>query len=169
MDWGFAFVNGLLCAAAVLFAAHTGKARRVALPLAVLLFAGWLQYILAWTPYKPANIFGGLLNSKDLWSIMDGILGALAITTAYRFWWGWALLLTSWCQEVLHVAYWLRAYDFGAYSGFLDLTFLAQIALFLVIGGRGVRDHINRSIGNLGISRWGHGSSHARTRTGDDR
>lgn len=149
MDWPFAILNGGLCVLAVVFAAHVSSARRVALPLAALLFAGWLEYVLAWTPFKPASLFRGLLDSKDLWSIVDGIFGALAITTAYRYWWGWALLLTSLCQEVLHAAYWLRVYDFEAYSGFLDITLLAQIGVFVLIGGRGVRDHLHRGIARL--------------------
>lgn len=149
MDWPFAILNGALCALSIVFAAHTGTARRVALPLAALLFVGWFEYILAWTPLKPANLFLGLLNSKDLWAIMDGIFGALAVTTAYRYWWGWGLLLTSLCQETLHAAYWLGAYDFGVYSGFLDVTFLAQIGVFVFMGGRGVRDSLHRSIDRL--------------------
>ena len=166
MDWPFAILNGGLCVLAVVFAAHVTTARRVALPLAVLLFVGWLEYVLAWTPFKPANLFHGLLDSKDLWSIMDGIFGALAITTAYRYWWGWALLLTSLCQEVFHAAYWLRVYDFEAYSSFLDITLLAQIGVFVLIGGRGVRDHFNRGVARLVGGSWDAGAKHARTKWG---
>jgi len=67
------------------------------------------------------------------------------------------------CQEVLHAAYWLRVYDFETYSGFLDITFLAQVALFLVLGGRGVRDYLNRCIDRIGVSCRVKGSSHAQT------
>lgn len=167
MDWPFAILNGALCATAILFAAFS-SGRREALPLAALLFADWLLYVLSWTAFKPANLFHGLLNSKDLWAIMDGILGACAVVTAYRYWWGWALLLSVMCQEVLHAAYWLRVYDFETYSGFLDITFLAQVALFLVLGGRGVRDYLNRCFDRLGVSRRGQGPTHARAVEGGD-
>ena len=166
MDWSFALFNGALCVLAVVFAAHTSSARRVALPLAALLFVGWFEYILAWTPFKPANLFHGLLNSKDLWSIMDGIFGALAITTAYRYWWGWVLLLTSLCQEVFHAAYWLRVYDFEVYSSFLDIALLAQIGVFVLIGGRGVRDHLHRGIARFVGSRRLARAALARTKWG---
>jgi len=163
VDWPFAILNGALCVTAIMFAALASSGRREALPLAALLFADWLLYVLSWTPYKPANLFPGLLNSKDLWSIMDGIFGACAIVTAYRYWWGWALLLSVMCQEVLHAAYWLRVYDFETYSGFLDITFLAQVALFLVLGGRGVRDYLNRCIDRLGVSRRAQGAPRPQT------
>lgn len=162
IDWLFVAFNGFLCAAAVFAAAHVPVGRRAAIILAAALFANWLLYVLAWTPFKPAALFDGLLSSKDLWAIMDGLCGMLAVAIAHRYWWGWAMWSAAVMQEFAHGAYLFGLVEFGGrgfldlstYSGALNTIFLAQVALFLLIGGRGIGDRIHHNLDRLrGVGR----------------
>lgn len=145
MDWSFAIVNGVACAATFGFAAHVVSGRREAMILSALLFANWAQYVLSWTPYNPTEILyrAGLpIEGNTLWMLIDAIIGSSSVVIAFRFWWGWALWLSSIAQLFLHAGYKDGLYDFQSYSSCLDWVLKAQIAVFFLIGGRGVRDRL---------------------------
>lgn len=145
MDWPFALLNGGLCVGAIVFASHVPTERKAAVALACLMFLGWAFYVSAWTAASPAKALsaaGVPINSKDLWSIMDALFGLAAVGLAWMTWWGRALWMTALTSTALHLSYRFGGADFDAYSHALDKVLLAQIALFIFIGGRGVSDRI---------------------------
>lgn len=147
MDWSFALLNGGMCAVAIVFAAHAPDHRSAAVTLAALMTLGWAFYVSAWTDASPAMALAALglpVTNKDMWSVMDALFGFAAIALAFMTWWGWALWATALTATAMHLSYRYGAGDFDAYSHVLDKILLAQMAIFYVIGGRGVADRIAR-------------------------
>lgn len=145
MDWPFALFHGAMCLCATFFAAHVRVNRGGATALAGMMTLGWFVYVLAWTSFNPGDAFqaaGVPITNKDLWSIMDALFAAVALMLAWSVWWGWALWASALVATFAHLLFKAGAYDFEAYSRVLDNNLRAQIALFLLIGGRGVSDRL---------------------------
>ena len=140
MHWPFALFHGALCLLAIVFAAHARDNRGGAIGLAVIMTLGWALYVAAWTPADPGAAIG--VANKDLWAIMDALFGAAAIGLAWSVWWGWAFWLAALTATAAHLSYKFGASDFEAYSTLLDNILRAQIALFILIGGRGAADRL---------------------------
>jgi hypothetical protein len=147
MDWPFALLHGGLCLCAVFFAAHARDNRSGAIGLACVMTAGWALYVSAWTPANPGAALG--IANKDLWAISDALFGAAAIGLAWAVWWGWAFWMAALTATGAHLAYKFWGHDFEAYSTLLDNLLRAQIALFFMIGGRGVADRVLRGCRRL--------------------
>lgn len=145
MDWPFALFHGFLCLCAIFFAAHVRENRSGAMALACLMTAGWVLYVSAWSPANPGAALKALgvpIVNKDLWAMSDALFGAAAIGLAWFTWWGWAFWMAALTATGAHLAYKFGADDFEAYSTLLDNILRAQIALFFLIGGRGVADRL---------------------------
>lgn len=148
------FINGLLMLVAVFFATYVDKDRRgEAVAAALVLLAVWVLYVLSWTPLSLARGASAVLDvkvsSQDLWPVVDALAAMGIVLACFRRWWGWALWATLAAQVLIHYGNQQWSFDFGTYSHVLDGLFLAQIAIFILIGGRGVVDLLHRGIGRL--------------------
>lgn len=131
-------IYGALLLAAMAFAAHAPKEERAAaLCLSALLLGNWLLCGWTYAEHPPQRWVG--ITAVDLWSIADALLGAAAVALTCR-WWGWAIWSLTVMQIALHL--FRGAMPDAAYTGWLDVLLQAQIACFLVLGGRGVSDRI---------------------------
>lgn len=152
LDTPLAIANGGLCAAAIAFAAHVPKAkgRREALCLAVVLAANFIFCALGYTGFAPKlalRRIGVELSTKELWAIADAIFGCLT-AFAFVYWWAWVLWAGALAHVLLHG---FRIYfdlDEFAYTDSLQIVLLAQIAIFFLIGGRGVGNRVHRGLDN---------------------
>lgn len=120
--------------------------------MSVLMTAGWAFYVAAWTSADPGaslQAIGLPLTNKDLWSISDAMFGVAAMAFAWSVWWGWAFWLIALVQVAAHIGYKFTGHDFAAYAAVLDNLLRAQIALFFIIGGRGVADRVLRACRRL--------------------
>lgn len=161
-DLPLTIVDGILCAAAILVAAHlpTHKGRIEAVALAALLLVLFLVCATGWTAFGRAQAAGFGLKVKEVWAILDALYGCAAVAIAFRYWWAWALWAICVVQEFWHYAQML--YDLNEnvypdlYSNGLTWMLWAQIALFLLIGGRYARDgaaNLCRHIAGLRVLR----------------
>lgn len=147
-----------LCAGAIVFACHASKDQRLAsVTLAIGLLTNWLlvewTYAGAASPQATLRGWGMPASAVDLWAIFDLSLGVLAIVTGRTRWWGWAIYGLCLAQVMTHV---LRVHFTDAtYTFWLDKMLLAQVAVFVLLGGRGVSD---RMFSLLGLRRLGRAS-----------
>ncbi len=168
MNWSFALFHGFLCLCAVFFAAHARVNRGGAISLAVIMTIGWAFYVSAWTPANPGAALkaaGVGITNKDLWAINDALFGAAAIGLAWSVWWGWAFWMAALTATAAHLAYKFGGQDFETYSTLLDNILRAQIALFFLIGGRGVADRLLHFRGRSRNARRPSGAAFQRTRS----
>lgn len=161
-----AFVaNCLIVGGAILFARFTKPDEVVpATIVASVLALVWVNTILSFTPYgipamlplsvneygwtwggPPQPLPGGL--SVDTWAIADMLAGLTVLVVARDKWWGKCIygLLLAGC--VFHASYWARVCDWASYQRGLDMTFMAEEALFFAIGAGGVSDWITSNFG----------------------
>lgn len=134
-------INGLLCVVAIACATRVKPGREQAVPLAVLLLANFIFCNLAYTDYAPKHALEALgieATSKDLWMLADTLLAGAAVTIAYDRWWGWAFGLAGFVQLGIHAAYLANMYVGDFYTDRLSNVLHAQIAVFFLLGGRGV-------------------------------
>lgn len=134
-------LNGALCAVAYWAAAYVHPGRDEARTLALLLAINFLFCALAWTPYAPKHLLaplGIVISSKDTWMLADALFGSAAVALMFWRWWGWALWSLAFVQVGLHVARQRNLIEPDLYSGGLDIVLHAQLAVFFVIGGRGL-------------------------------
>lgn len=131
-------LNGALCLGAALFALFAVRGRQEAFWCALSLGANFLFCALVFTPLSPAKAMG--LSIKETWMLADTVLGAMCVTLAYRYWWGYAMCALAMAQVALHGAMIEHVIDGNVYSENLDYVLHAQIAVFFLIGGRGIGD-----------------------------
>lgn len=143
------FIDGLLCAACLVFAAHAPRAGRDgACLLAVTFVLMQALYWLSWSYAPPASLFWGwglMIEPTDLWALQDSVVGVVAVTVAatYRLKWVWALFWVMVATELGHSAYSLKLWAYSAYEWYLLGTFWASVACFAWGGGGNVRDRIS--------------------------
>lgn len=133
--------NAVLCALALLFAAHAPvRDRKVAVLAAGLVVADWALFVLSWTPY---SLHLGLLamgvdiKSWELWPLIDSVVGAIIIVRGWDKAFAWAL----WFLLFSQVAAMIYA-PVPALFDWLDWLFWGQVAVFLFIGFGGVRQRV---------------------------
>lgn len=135
-----------LCVVALVVAAHAPEDQRNgAVTIAALLLANWL--LCAWTyaassPQAFARAYGVPLSGIDLWVFADTIVGASAIALSKARAWGWALWGISVAQLTLH--YFNEGMSEVAYLYALDKLLLAQIAVVIWLGSKGVGQRVGR-------------------------
>jgi hypothetical protein len=140
-----AIVYLALCVGAVTFATHAPKGERLAASiLAAGLLANWL--FVAWTyatssPQAAIRSWGLPIHATDLWAIADLALGALAVRVGWHRWWGWAVFSLSMGHLCMHPARSLIGDTL--YTFWLDKILLAQVAVFILIGGRGIANRLS--------------------------
>lgn len=133
-----------------------GGQRGPTLGLVTLFALNWLFYVTSWLPNPPASLFwshGLMVRSDDIWALMDALTAVGAVTCAVMTCaiWPWLIYVLSLVQIVCHVLFWDMAYlPEAVYYNSLDWLFWGQIAVFLLAGGRSVKD---RLIGLRGL-RW---------------
>lgn len=131
-----------LVGAAYACAAHAPPRQRwAATGVMTAILITWALYLLSWSAFPPAAAFWAVgipLTSEHLWALTDGVLGTLVIATTWDRWWGWMVFGLLALQQCFHLAYDWQVIGFGTLSQWLDMTFLAQLACFFVIGGPGV-------------------------------
>jgi hypothetical protein len=128
-----------LCIAAVIFAMHApADQRRAASVVAWALLGTWFVCGL---PYQGP----GFAQSHyiDIWTVADTAFGLFAIWQGHRHWWGWALLGSTMAQVTLHG--FNSVISAAHYLDALDGLLRAQIAVFILIGGKGVADRLYRA------------------------
>lgn len=141
-----------LCVAAVLVAACAPvPARRRAVAAALVLLANWLFCEWTYAANAPQNLLywrtGLYVEAFRWWAAADLVTALLGFLLGRDHWWGVALLLIGMFQMVPHHAREIEAISKPLYLFTLDKLLLAQIALFFMIGGRGVGDGIVRFLG----------------------
>lgn len=156
MNW-LAIFFGLGCVAAIVAAAHSPRdGRWQAVSLSCLLIVNWALFVLAYTDWSPkwALEHAGIeTSSVHLWMIADTVCGCAAILSAYRFWWGKALFSIAIVQMCFHSAVDSNLLDPAVYTDvLLNAALLSQLAVFFVIGGPGLGDHLRHRIARLRIS-----------------
>ncbi len=152
----YSLLSLLACIGAVGAACLFEERQRLdAIPVAALLLFFWLVEEAAYPPLdqlNPVRLFwsmGWKVRSEEFWPIYDGLLGAaaMALTVSFwsgdrRAWWGpaiWALCLWS---VLIHIAQAATGGPFDLYSNRLQPPFWARLAVFYVIGIRGVVEHV---------------------------
>ncbi|MET0439139.1 MAG: hypothetical protein ABW043_16765 [Devosia sp.] len=147
MNLALAF-NSMVCAAAVIAAAHApASERRAAVICAASLFPIWALYSLSFEySTNPAHfasmLLGFKVKSPDLWSSYDLIGGIIPLILARRLLWGRLLSATFFAELILH---WMRKHGYVErviYYALLDFGFYAQGAIFLALGGGGIGRNI---------------------------
>jgi hypothetical protein len=134
-----------LCMGTVVFAAHAPKGERLAASiLAGGLLANWL--FVAWTyapmsPQAAIRSWGLPIHATDLWAVADLALGALAVRVGWHRWWGWAVFSLCMAHLCMHPARPLIGDEL--YTFWLDKILLAQVAVFILIGGRGIANRLS--------------------------
>jgi hypothetical protein len=147
-----------LCVASLLFAAHVPAMQRApAIASATAILTNWAFGQWTYAPAAPQNLIfystGFYLQPYQMWAAVDCAATMVAIIAGRRWWWGWALLWLGMAWQVLHT---LR--DYGLLSGapylaWLDAVLLGHIAVFVVIGEKGMRDavRVHASVGVRGV------------------
>lgn len=138
---------GGLCALMVEFARHAPvEQRRQALKCAGVLCLVWVLFNLAWfRPLAPAHLLtvAGIRTAhEDMWLLADALAGASIMALAGERLWAWALWVLLFCQVILVSWCYSSGYQPDDYSIKLNVLFLAQVAVFGAIGGRGFVDRI---------------------------
>ena len=142
--------NGAMCIGAALFASFAKEGRRESFQCAVALGINFLLCAMVLVSPIP------LLSIKETWMIADTALGAFCVLAGYRYWWGYAMCALAMAQILLHAAMMEHAIDGQRYSGTLDVVLHAQMAVFFIIGGRGVSDLLRNSLAEFSSPRRSH-------------
>lgn len=121
--------------------------RRDAVAISLLLFASWVSFVLSWTDYAPSLAIervGLSMADVDVWALVDALAASCIIALAWDRWWGWSLWGLLIAQLVGHSLYQFGSVAFAPYSAALDALFLAQVAVFILLGGGGLGDLVSR-------------------------
>lgn len=154
-----------LCLGAVVFAAHAPVGQRLAaFVLAAGIVLNWC--FVEWTysassPQAWLRAQGIPTSAVDLWTVADLYVGVLALVTGRLRWWGWAVYMLCMTQIGAH-SYRSQLSDEN-YTFWLDKMLLAQVAVFFLLGGKGVSD---RMCSLLGLHRLERSTSQALGKTG---
>lgn len=154
MSQGEFIFNLMLCAVAILFAAHSTIAARRCV---IAFFVGWLCYVSAWASdihpslMSPASIlyqWGFDVYSKNIWMLADVLAGLYVMEQAAGTWWGRTLWLSYIAQGGALILWSEGAIEWDTYEPVVTAIFRAQVAIFIITGARGVRDRIMDFIDN---------------------
>jgi hypothetical protein len=142
---------GSVCAGALAASAFARpRERQPAVVLACFLFASWMVTVATWTPWSIDLLLTAYtpfeVHSIDVWATLNGAGAILSIYLAWQFWWGWALwaLLTVACAN--DVVWWLHLVEWRQFSANADMLFMAEEAVFLYVGGKGLKDAAYRFV-----------------------
>lgn len=142
-DW---LPNAGLLIAALVFGWHAPRdQRRLAVLCWGIVTLDWLNYVSSWTPFAlhfALKAIGINIPSPEIWPIVDAIAAITIVAMAYDKLWAWVLWACLVIQVAKSAAHQVFGGAFDPYTRFLDLFFWAQIACFLMIGGRGVGNRI---------------------------
>ena len=137
-----------------------GKFAASALTLNWLLYISTKQgfYDLIGTDISPAYLINHSLgylavSHEAIWAYTDALTAVLIVIVCYKFWWAYALWALYTMQLYMHYLRNASVMDFSAYSYILDLLFVALVAVFVTVGGKGTLDHVHRLAGDLHV-RW---------------
>ncbi len=142
-------LNGFLLAAAMFFAANAKQGSREASLAALGLACNFLFCALAFTDYSPKIALQGMgiaMSNKETWMLADTVLGASCMLLAWRYWWGFTLCFAAMAQVLIHGARISGTMPEAAYTQTLDAVLHAQMAVFFLIGGRGVGDLLHSTL-----------------------
>jgi hypothetical protein len=129
-----------LCLTAIVFAMHAPAGqRRGASATALALVCNWLICRLSYTGPGFTET-----HYLELWTAADLVFGLTAIALGFRHWWGWAFLGFAIAQQLCHLTH--TALGASVYLDALDGLLRAQIAVFILIGGKGVADRLYRAV-----------------------
>ncbi len=159
-------VCGLLLLAAVAvgsLGAPRGQ-RRMVLFAGFVLVVNWLFYASSWVApaYSPAWVIHDQTNidatPRQMWALTDAVSATLilgvGITVQHRAEkWCLALWLLLVCQIATHGLVASDAIGAGVSLKILDLFFYGQLAVFLLIGRKGVSDVVRELVLRLGSRR----------------
>jgi hypothetical protein len=151
--WQDIFSGCILAVAFCAAACMKAQERREAMLCVVTLIAVWVIYTASWDAELNLAIFatkhGFPLRTGELWTVMDLFAGLIAITTAWRFWWGLTLYGSFMIETAAHWLRWqMHIMDRVPYYWTLDACFYAQAALFLAMGGPNAAEYITRFFGS---------------------
>jgi len=155
---------GALVAVAIICAAHVPnkEPRGAALIAASILAMNWVVFVLAYsaewlgTDIAPASLINDIVGSHSVsheatWAYADAFAAMSIVLIAFRHWWAYALWALYILQIAQHFSQSIGNGDFGLYSYGLDLIFVAMVAVFILIGGKGTLNHVSRIIGDLSV------------------
>lgn len=151
MPWGQVFAGSLphaaLVAAGFVCLAFSPKHERAAAFSAAALFAAvWLAYLSTWTDQSMTHAISALAGTnieyEAVWSFTDALTAMVVMAMWGERWWALALWLTLTIQCSGHVASQFGLAPWGPYRALLDGIFTIQWAIFILIGGPGLVDHI---------------------------
>jgi len=146
-------VYALLCATAVVFAAGFPRGQQTAALFAsCALTANWVFCGWTYEPVCPQTLLkaatGVFIPSYIWWEPADFAVALVSFLLGRRHWWGWAMLWLGMCQLVAHQAHEWGVSD-APYLWWLDKLLLAQVAVFLLGGWKGVRDAVSSAVDHL--------------------
>ena len=149
MSWAEFFLYGSLMAACAWIAAQAkGEARREGRIAGITLFIVWVLYISAWwPPYNLRNLADwlGFHNAEHMhmWALVD-TLAAIYLVIRVQSLWGVALFASLASEGLCHVYRRVHSdyVSFSDYSTALDFGFLTQLAILILIGGRGAVERV---------------------------
>lgn len=128
-------------AAAVIFAAHASPIeRKVALRCSISCLLGCIAYNAAWFPPYPQIMLG--VRSTFYFASISVVVGGYCFEKSLGRFWGFPLFLLFILDICCHISRSFDAVRFAAYSYTVDAIGYLQIAIFLYIGGNGVRNRI---------------------------
>jgi len=143
----------IACAVVLFFAARdVVDERRRVLPSSIALALNWIWFQSAfWGQFKPAQLIFDLFQVQvdpiELWGAGDAITAIYVFTKAHDRMWGISLVILYIVQIVLHATYEVGIFDYPLYSGWLDATFIVEVAcLFAGSNGCGQASNIIRCL-----------------------
>lgn len=136
---------GLLCAAALVAAAHAREDRRCVLIAAGIIAGNWLLFAMPWI-YNPLSlahmlkVVGFPARHEDIWALVDVLSLALLAHYCRHLWWSATIaaaylgtLVTLWVGGEIGL-------DYDQYEHILDAALVMQLAVVLTLGGGGIAD-----------------------------
>lgn len=139
---------GLLCAAALVVAAHAREGRRCVVIAAGIIAGNWLLFAMPWI-YNPLSlahmlkVAGFPARHEDMWALVD-VLSLLTVCWYGRALWWTGLLIGPYLASLTMLTTgWAEGADYDQYSLMLDLCLLVQLAVIFWLGGDGVLDRLS--------------------------
>ena len=137
----------MLCAAGVFFAAHSLPAeRKAAVACALALLAACVAYNAAWWP-SPHTWLG--IRYTTYFSFVSVLAASYSFERSINYWWGLPLLTLYSLDICCHIARTFNEIDYYPYSVAVDFIGYLQIAIFVSIGGDGVRNRLANIVSRL--------------------
>lgn len=139
---------GLLCAAALVVAAHAREERRCVVIAAGIMAVNWLLFAMPWinNSVSPAHLLklGGWHTSHEgMWALADLASLALLARHCRHLWWSGTIaaaylgmLTTLWAAGEIGL-------DYDQYAYILDAALSMQLAVIFTLGGGGIVDRLS--------------------------